>query len=257
MSHIQRISVNGLRTTYRRQGQGIPLFLLHGFPLDHSIWEPLLPHLTGRFDVILPDLRGFGGSSGVGTVPVMDDFAADLAGLFDQLQISRAFVVGHSMGGYVALSFARKFASRLLGLGLVSSQALPDTPERKAGRYASADAILTKGMDELAANMSARLSANPAHVPALKALILRQPPSGAVAALQAMAERADSTDFLPDLSIPVALIHGLADALIPVERSREIQALLPAAHLTEIPGVGHMPMMEAPAETAAGLLRLI
>ena len=131
---METMHVNGIRLTYERRGTGTPMVLLHGFPLDHQIWEDVVPLLADSFELIIPDLRGFGGSSTVDSFYAMEDFAADIAALLDQLEIQKAAIVGHSMGGYVALAFARLYPERVTGLGLISSQVLADAPDRKEGR---------------------------------------------------------------------------------------------------------------------------
>jgi 3-oxoadipate enol-lactonase len=242
---------------YLRTGSGHPLILLHGFPLDNTLWGPLLPHLKDHFDLIVPDLPGLGRSLLFRESYHLTDMAADLADLLHGLGLPRAFVAGHSMGGYVALAFARQSPEMLLGLGLISTQALPDNAERQAARHQTAAEVAEKGPGVVADAMAAKLSADPAHEPLLRETILRQPASGIVNALKAMAARPDSSDLLPGLDCPVSIVHGLADALIPPERAREMQAALPKAHLAELPGVGHMPMLEAPAETAEALKKLL
>ncbi len=252
---MQKENIKGIEIAYERSGQGAPLLLVHGFPLDHSSWEPLVPHLSARADVLRPDLRGFGqsGPGAQGAVYGVADLAADLAGLLDALKIEKAVVVGHSMGGYVAMAFARAYPQRVAGLGLVSTQALPDAPERKAGRYATAEQVAAQGVQVVAESMAPKLTANPDQVQAIRELILRQPAAGVIGALKAMAERPDSSDLLRSLKIPVAIVVGQADALIPPDRSREMKSMLPQAVLTELPGAGHSPMLEAPAETGEAL----
>jgi len=249
---MYKLTVNGIQIAFERAGSGAPLVLVHGFPLDHALWDALLPHLEG-IDVIAPDLRGFGESAIMDGTFTITDMADDLIALLDALKIEKAALVGHSMGGYVVLAAARKHPGRISGLGLVSTQALPDTPERKTGRYATAEQVGAQGSVLLADSMAAKLSADEAHVPLLREMILRQPSAGLMGALGAMAERDDSSNLLPTFTLPVAIVHGLADVLISPERSREMKALIPQASLTEIPNVGHAPMMEAPAETAKAL----
>src|SRR4029079_7801241 len=123
---MQKLTVNGIQIAFERQGAGAPLVLIHGFPLDHSSWDALLPHLDG-FDVITPDLRGFGESAIVDGAYNIADMAGDVLSLLYALKIERAALVVHSMGGYVALAAARKSPARIAGLGLVSTQALADT----------------------------------------------------------------------------------------------------------------------------------
>jgi pimeloyl-ACP methyl ester carboxylesterase len=159
------------------------------------------------------------------------------------------------MGGYVALAFARAFPGRVLGLGLIDSQAAPDASERKTARYASAAQVASDGATAVV-GMADKLTADPKFAPFLREIILRQPPQGLIGGLKAMAERPDATPALAEFHFPVVLVHGLADALIPPERSREMKALIPQAELVELPGMGHSPMLEAPAETARALLKL-
>jgi len=251
---MEKISVNGITLAFDRRGTGAPLLLVHGFPLDHTTWEPLLPHLEDDFDVIMPDLRGFGQSDAPEGAYTVEQMAADLAALLDSLKIQKTYIAGHSMGGYITLAFARAYPERVLGLGMVSSQAAADSPEGKAKRYATVGEVAVNGVSAVA-GMSEKLSANPSHVAFFRELILRQRPGGVIGALKAMAERPNASALFSTFEFPVVLVHGLADALIPPERSREMKALLPQAELTELPGVGHSPMLEAPVETAMALCK--
>ena len=115
-------------------------------------------HLKNTFDLILPDLRGFGESSTVETQYTLDDFASDIAGLLDHLGIQKAAIAGHSMGGYVALAFAKLYLQRVSGLGLVSTQTLADPPDRKEGRYKSAAEVAEKGNGGVVETMKPKLS---------------------------------------------------------------------------------------------------
>ena len=260
---MEKINVNGIQLAYERRGRGSPLVLLHGFPLDHHLWDEVTPLLEDTFDVILPDLRGFGHST-IADSPRMEDYASDLAGLLDQLGIQKAAIVGHSMGGYVALAFARLYPEHVSGLGLVSSQVLADPPERKEGRYKSAADVESNGIGSVVEAMAPKFTSDVQLQSYARAAMERQPPAAYVGALKAMAERPDSTSVLSSLldtqggafDFPVVLIHGDADSLIPVDRAREVKAALPQAHLVEIPGAGHMPMMEAKEKTAEALKHL-
>jgi pimeloyl-ACP methyl ester carboxylesterase len=244
------------KLSYHRSGRGAPLLLVHGFPLDHAFWNPLLPHLEAHFDCIAPDLRGFGDSPATESGYSLDDMAADLNMLLDALRLPGAFLAGHSMGGYITMAFARRFGSRLLGLGILGSQAAADPLEKKAGRYDTIEQVKREGVNAVI-GMAEKLTADPRHAPALREVIQRQQPAGLMGALQAMAERPDSASVISALTIPVVIVHGLEDALIPVERAREMKAALPAAMLTELPGVGHSPPFEAPEQTAVALKKLL
>jgi len=249
--------VNGIELAYQRSGSGMPLVLLHGYPLDHTIWEPVLPFLQGAADLVLPDLRGFGKSPSPQGGYSLADMAADVAALLDHLKIEQAAIAGHSMGGYIALAFAHAFPERIRGLGLIASQALADSPEGRISRFETADRVRRQGVSAVADSMPARLTSNPTLQLLLREVVLRQSPQGIIAALEAMASRPDSTPALADYDFPVVIIHGLQDVLVPVARAHQALALVRHGHLVELEGVGHMPMMEAPQATAEGLQTLL
>jgi pimeloyl-ACP methyl ester carboxylesterase len=221
--------------------------------LDHTSWNEVASLLEKEFDVILPDLRGFGQSTTVETPYTISDMADDLAGLLDHLKIEKITLAGHSMGGYVALAFAKKYPQRVSGLGLVSSQAAADSPEGKDRRYQTAADVAEKGVGIVAEAMTPKLSADMRVQTFVRDVIEKQSKSGVTGALKAMAEREDLVSYLSTTTFPVTLIHGNADMLIPLDRAKEIKAVLPSAQFIELQGAGHMPMMEFPNETANGL----
>ena len=114
----------------------MPLLLVHGFPLDHTMWAAQIEAISSRCRVIAPDLRGFGRSPPAGERTTMEQFADDLAGLLDAIGISEPVVYcGLSMGGYIGWQFWRKHANRLRGLILCDTRATADSP-RGGGRPA-------------------------------------------------------------------------------------------------------------------------
>jgi len=253
---MEQININGIKLAYIRQGKGTPLVLLHGYPLDHQLWDEVIPLLKDSFDLIVPDLRGFGESTTVDTPYTMDDIASDIAGLLDHLGVQKTAIVGHSMGGYVALAFARLYPERMNGLGLVSSQLLADPPDRKEGRYKTAADVAEKGISGVVDAMTSKFTSSPQWQAFARKNMEEQRPAAYVGALKAMAERVDSTPLLSSIKYPVVVIHGNADMLIPIDRAREVKAALPKTHLVEVKGVGHVPMLDAPHDTAQGLMQL-
>ena len=253
---MQKININDIELAYTRHGAGIPLVLLHGYPLDGSIWSEVVPLLQDHFDLIIPDLRGFGESTTVDTPYTMDTFASDIAGLLDHLGIEKAAIAGHSMGGYVALAFAKLYPDRVSGLGFVSSQALPDTPERKQGRYDTAVQVAKVGIAIVVESMTPKLTVDERLRAFAQSVMAQQRTNGMIGALKAMAERTDASALLSTFKFPVVVIHGTADALIPVDRAREVKNAVPHARLVELKGAGHLPMMEFPEETAKALMSL-
>src|SRR5579871_5777811 len=108
---------------YSEAGQGAPVVLLHGFPLSSAIWQEQQRSLSDRFRVITPDLRGHGNSPAPSGAYTMESLAQDLLALLDSLGIAQAAILGHSMGGYIALAALKLAPERFTALGLIASQA--------------------------------------------------------------------------------------------------------------------------------------
>jgi len=233
------------------------LVLIHGYPMDHTTWEEVASLLENDFNIILPDLRGFGGSDVVESQYKIADMAADIAGMLDQLGIEKTAIAGHSMGGYVALAFARAYPHRVTGLGLVSSQALADSDEKKTGRYDAAAEVMKSGVGPVAETFPALLTSDKRVQAFVQKMIASQRPAGLAGALKAMAERDDSSSILPSFEFPVVIIHGKEDRLIPLQRAQEVKKAIQHAILTELSGGEHMPMMEDPQATATALRNLL
>lgn len=253
---MEKINVNGIELAYERRGKGTPLVLLHGYPLDHHTWDFVAPLLEGTFDLILPNLRGFGQSTTVDSQFTMDALASDILGLLDHLGIQKTAIAGHSMGGYVALAFAKLYPERVSGLGLVSTQVLADPPDRKEGRYKTAAEVAEKGISGVVEAMTPKFTPDEKLQTSAREIMERQKPAAVIGALKAMAERMDMSSLLTTIKFPVVVIHGDADSLIPIDRAREVKSAVPQAHLVELNGTGHLPMMEAVKETAEALKHL-
>ncbi len=242
---------------FQRCGYGTPLVLLHGFPLDSGIWSPVVPMLEKDFELILPNLRGFGGSLSNAAEYSLSDMADDVIQLLDHLGIEKAVLAGHSMGGYIALAIAKSYPDRLLGLELISTQVLPDTSERRQSRYQAAAQVEELGLEPLVKNMAEQLTLDSSLREALSNIMRNQTKAGVIGALRGLAERPDQTSTLVHLQKPVVIVHGDVDLLISVDRAREMKELKPDSVLVVIPKAGHMPMMENPVETAASFRGLI
>src|SRR5439155_13636424 len=123
------------RVGYDDAGRGKPVVLLHAFPLARSMWRPQVEALRGEFRVIVPDLRGFGETGGFTGAPSVERMADDVAALLDALKVGEPVALGGlSMGGYVALAFARRHPGRLRALVLADTRAEADTADARANR---------------------------------------------------------------------------------------------------------------------------
>lgn len=237
--------------------QAAALVCLHGFPFDHTIWEPLAPLLQDQVRLILPDLRGFGGSPVTDDVYSMRMLAEDVVHLLDRLEIEKVILVGHSMGGYVALAFAQAYPGRLAGLALLATQAAADSPERRQTRYKTAEAVVRKGARVVASDMVSKLTPRAELLKPIRDLILRANPTAISGALKGMAERPDLTGALQNICVPAVVMVGADDQLLNKDRVETMAQMLPKSWLVEIPHAGHMLMMEDPQAVAAHLRQLI
>ncbi len=252
--------VNGVDLFYVDRGAGSAVLLVHGFPLDHSMWQAQIDDLAADCRVIAPDLRGFG-RSGVteGTVR-MEQFADDLAALLDALGVTDPIVLcGLSMGGYIAFQFWRRHAARLRGLVLCDTRAVADTPAAADGRREMAARVLREGPSPLVESMLPRLFVpatlreRPDLVERIRGVMMGHDPRGLAAALLGMAERPDVTRWLGSITCPTLVLVGGEDVISPPTEMRGLAQAIPGAPLVEIAGCGHMSPVERPAEVTAAM----
>ncbi len=261
---MKTLDVNGAPMAVADRGDGPPLVLVHGFPLDHSMWDAQVAGLSRRYRVVAPDLRGFGNtveaSLGQDGVVTMEQFADDLSGLIDAMELGGQVILGGlSMGGYIALAFCRKYAARLRGLILCDTRAEPDTPEAAALRLATADRVLREGAGFLADTMLPKLLASktlaerPEIVAAARQMMLANDRGGMAAALRGMARRPDSTPLLSTIACPTLVLVGQEDKLSPPEQMEALAGRIPNSRFSVIPHAGHLAPVEQPGAVTAAI----
>lgn len=225
------------------------------------MWYGVIAALGSGIRVIAPDLPGFGRTPVLKGKGAMDAYAGFIADTLDANEAENAIVAGMSMGGYIALAFAEKYPQRVVGLGLISSQAAADTDEARKARQEMIKKISEEGPGFAAKAILPKMFAtespkNPdlANFPiegADKAGV-----DGLTFALQAMAKRPDRTEFVKNLEIPLLVVHGAEDKIIPFAKARAMAELVKFPTFVEARGAGHATPLEAPDTVAQGLLRL-
>ena len=248
------------------QGTGRPVLLVHGFPFTSQIWKRASNLLvSGGWRVIAPDLRGFGQSPLPDDKPVstVERFADDLHILLTRIGITeKILIAGLSMGGYVTMQFAQKYAEQLAGIVLCGTKTVADTPQLAETRQKQAAALLdgSLSMSDIADTMVPKLFAKatqerkPELVAELRNIIESQPHiRGIAAAVLGMAARPDTTEVLRQLEVPVLAVCGAEDQFSPPSEMREIAKIAKQGTYIEIPEAGHLPPMEQPELFVAAL----
>jgi pimeloyl-ACP methyl ester carboxylesterase/acyl-CoA thioesterase FadM len=248
---LVRYDVGEVTLAVESRGDGPALLLIHGFPLDRSMWAHQVATLA-RWRRIAPDLRGCGYSEAPEHGYAMAAYADDLVRLLDRLRVERAVVAGHSMGGYVTFELLRRHRERVMGLILVDTRADPDTPDGRKGRDALIEVARTQGPAAVAEHLLPRLlgrstqRTQPQVVERVREMARRAPVPGIIGALTAMRDRADSTPHLGAIDVPTLVVVGEEDELTPPAMARQMTSAIPSAAMTTIPGAGHLAPLEAP-----------
>ncbi len=255
-----RVTVDEATIDVATDGKGDAIVLIHGFPLTREIWDLQAAQLARVKFVIRPDLRGMGSSSVPDGPYLMETLAGDVAAVLDAIGIERAAIVGHSLGGYVAMAFCRMYTERVTKLALVCSRLAADSGEvalareqlaDRAEREGVIDPIVDAYLPKLFAQFSLenRVSA----VDRAREIARRNDPKGAASMLRGMAQRADSYDIAEELDMPVLIVSGGADQVVGPAEAEEMRRAFPRATRRVFERTGHMPMLEEP-EALARLL---
>ncbi|HEY2505249.1 MAG TPA: alpha/beta hydrolase [Streptosporangiaceae bacterium] len=253
--------VNGISINYADSGGAGPAVVLsHGYLMDSDMFAPQVAALAPDYRVITWDQRGHGGTKADGPFSYWDS-AADVLGLLDYLGISEAVLGGMSQGGFLSLRAALQAPQRVRALLLIDSQAGLEDP-------ASVPAY--EQMEEI------WLAQGPEPVQEIVASIILGPADGTVdwqpwfakwatedrdglrLAFRCLMDRDDITGRLPEITCPALVLHGTADAAIPVARAEALQAGLPnAAALVRVDGGSHAANLSHPEEVSTALLKFL
>lgn len=242
---------------------GKPILLIHGYPFNSQIWNRTSSLLVSQgWKVMAPDLRGFRKNllPDDQTITTMECFADDLFLLLQQWGVTEKIpIVGLSMGGYIAMQFARKYADHLSSLVLCGTKTTADPPSVAEDRRKQAAGMLdgTLTLADIADAMIPKLFSVTTHaqkpelISELRNIILEsRQVQGIAAAAWGMAERQDTTEVLRQLQVPVLAVCGADDQFSPPSSMRPLAALAKQGTYCEIPEAGHLLPMEQPERFA-------
>ena len=253
-----KAKVNGILLHYTVEGESGPwVTLSHSLASDLRMWDPQVAALAARYRVLRFDTRGHGASEPGGT-PSMADLAGDLAALHDHLGIARSHVVGLSLGGAIAQTYALAHPERVVGLVIAdATSAYP--PPTHAMWQERADQVAAGGMAAVAAGTLGRWftpgwrERHPEVLARMEAMILATPPEGFVGAVAAIMGF-DVSGRLSEIRAPTFVVVGAEDQALPPTHSERIAAGIPGARLTVIEAAAHIANVEQPERFTAALL---
>lgn len=230
------------------------LVLLHGHGVGPSIWDSLQAAFSPAYRILKPDFSTLTSHTSV------EAYAEQLYSLLVASQVDRCVLIGHSMGGYVALALAASHPERVAGLVLFNSTAFadPNTDEQRAKRDAAQTQLQTEGSAAFIEKAVTSMFSKPDQqkkADLVRATVERYktlPTEALLAGLQAIRARPDRSELLIDAPYPVLILEGRHDMAVPIERSQELNDKLPNAQLVILENSGHLGMLEEPeaAETA-------
>ncbi|WP_273126130.1 alpha/beta fold hydrolase [Metabacillus sp. HB246100] len=252
------LNVGDNMISYTDQGVGHCVVLIHGFCGDSQYWKYIVPQLVAKNRVITVDIRGHGHSSTPKDEFEIMDLADDLDKLLTSLHIDRATLIGHSLGGYISIAFAEKYPEKLCGLSMVHSTTLPDTDEAKKNRDNGILLIEEEGIKPYIQQLIPKLFAAGSHetlaneIDLVKKIGYRTSDLGAIECLKSMKNRPNRNHVLKNLSLPVLLVAGELDDILPLERTFSVSGTNISQHT--IKESGHMSMLEKPDELSEVLI---
>ena len=227
---------------------------IHGFPLSSQMFEAQ-GAIPGAIHV-LPDLPGFGRTQALDDLTI-DDYAHFVMGVLEEEQ---AILAGFSMGGYIALAAARLYPERVSGLILLDTKETADSEEARKGRFDSIAKVEERGIEPIVDAMLPKML-TPAAPQELKdrvrAMMMTSSREGVIAALRAMAGRADSSSMLPKITVPALVIVGDQDPITPPADAQRMAGAIPNAKLVTIADAAHLAPVEQPAAVNAAVERFL
>ena len=245
------------------QEGGRCVVLLHGYLESMYVWDDFVPLLYKRMRVVTLDLPGHGISEVKGPCHTMEYEADVVHGVLAALGIDRCTLVGHSMGGYVALAFCERYGAMLDGLVLFSSTPNADTEEKRENRRREI-ALVQAGKKEMLARVAPAAGFAPDNrerladaVEELAEQVHLTEDEGIVALLNGMIERPDRNEMLRRSNVRQLFIFGRKDGYIPIEVAERLAAEHPQAEVVWLADSGHMGFLEEPAAAADALIRFV
>ncbi|MEK6781780.1 MAG: alpha/beta hydrolase [Bacteroidota bacterium] len=231
---------------YKEKGEGPILVFLHGYCESHKIWDVITPELILHSKVITLDLPGFGKSPLLKTPFTISEVSNAVIGFLIAKGIQKCIIIGHSMGGYVALAMAKERPDLLEGLCLFHSTAESDGEEKKINRDRVIEFVKKNGVWPFIETFVPGLffKKESKNIEKAHKIAIRTTKKALISYAQAMRDRPDMTSFLRTLSIPVLFLAGEQDSIISTSSLSQQAKSAQHGKMAVLTNVGHMAMFE-------------
>lgn len=230
----------------RQLGKGSPLVLLHGFCENHHIWDGFAEELAKDYQVIIFDLPGFGSSDLPSDNISIDEVGALITQELNHLHVANSILIGHSLGGYVALAMMALSPLLFTGVVLFHSTSYADSEEKKGNRNKTIAFVQNHGVDPFVETFVPGLFRDKAHpsIPFVQKIALSTPIKTLIAYTKAMRDRPATSNKIVELNFPLLVLAGAYDTFVPLSDSTEISKLSRLGTLTVLKNAAHMAMLE-------------
>ena len=224
------------------------IVLIHGHGVNASIWDAVYNNLSADFSIVKSDFSEHTNHE------TIDAYAEEVFSQLQTSQIESCVLIGHSMGGYIALAFAEQHPEQVKGLVLVNSTAFADDEAKKQSRQKAVETMEENGARAFIEQTVPKMfgeSYNQNQSESVKKQVEQfsaLPAEALIAGVKAMASRPDRTHVLKGATFPVLLIAGQEDQIIPFAKSQELFEVAPQAKTVVLEKAGHLGMVESPDE---------
>ena len=228
-----------------------PIIFVHGFPFDHIMWDAQIEELSKYYHCITYDIRGLGESPASDGQFTMDGFVDDLETIIDELKLNLPVLCGLSMGGYISLRAMERMEEKFRALILCDTKALADDNAGKIKRAEGIKSINESGVENFVEQFVPICFSENFRIknkPEYEEVLIRSKsnsPIGVKGCLLAMAGRTDTTNYLPNISIPTLIISGEKDKLTPPLVMKSMADQINNSEFYVVDEAGHMAPLEA------------
>lgn len=249
----QKVLIDGAAVRYRTAGKGKPVMLLHGFGENGRVWDGAADFLKEKYKLITPDLPGSGASAMPGDMSI-EGMSMVAEAIREAEGLEQFTLIGHSMGGYIALAYAEKYPQRLNGLGLFHSTAYADSEEKKETRRKGIAFIREHGALAFLKTTTPNLFSddtmknNAGLADHFMDEIGNFSEEALVSYYEAMIARPDRTQVLRDSKIPILFVIGKADKAVSPEDMLKQSHIPEKAYIHVMQSSAHMGMLEEPGK---------